>query len=95
MNKRYRQMQKYISIGLLAAAVLFIIYLFAAGYGVIWLKVISAIAAALPCICALALLHVSQELLKSRSLWMTAAAAAIIVCLLFSLILNFPCPRVY
>ncbi len=94
-NKRYQQMKWYMTYTLIAAAGIFALYLVFAGFGIIWLKAITAILTALVCIGCLAFLYVSKELLKSRSMWMTTAAAAILICLLFSLILNFPSPRVY
>lgn len=94
-NIRYKQMEQYMTYALFADAVLFILFLIFAGLGIIWLKVITAILCILLSGACLALLYLSKELLKQRSLWMSTAAAAIIVCLLFSLILNFPCPNIY
>ena len=37
----------------------------------------------------------SGELLRHRSLWMSAGALAILVCLLISLLLNYPSPNPY
>ncbi len=75
---------------LIADGLLFILYLICAGAGIIWLKVILAILAILLSGLCLAWLFVSRELLRPRSLWMSAAAAAVIVCIVFSLILNYP-----
>ena len=92
-NNRYAMMERRITYGLLLSAFIFIVYLFAAGAGTIWLKVISAIVSiSLPSLC-LAILYLSKELLRPRSLWMTVASVAIIICTVFSLILNFPSPR--
>lgn len=74
---------------------LFIIYLIAAGNGIIWLKVIIAILTILLSLLCLGFLYLSQEILRPRSLWMSVTAAAIAICLLFSLILNFPSPNPY
>ena len=38
----------------------------------------------------LAFLYLTRELTRRRSLWMTTASGGILICLLFSLILNFP-----
>lgn len=88
-------MERYMTYALLADLVIFVLYLIAAGTGIIWLKVITAIIAILLSGLCLAFLYLSQELLRPRSLWMSAAAAAIAVCVLFSLILNFPSPSPY
>lgn len=92
---KYRQLQQYLTYGIIAAAVMFVLYLVFAGIGIIWLKVVTAVLAILLSFACLALLYLRKELLRPRSLWITAAAAAIIVCLLFSLVLNFPSPNKY
>ncbi len=91
-RSRYRKMERYMTYALLVGAALFVIYLFAAGFGVLWLKVITAILAILAGSLCLVYLYLTKELLQHRSLWMTAAAGAIVLCVVFSLILNFPSP---
>ena len=91
-TNRYKQMELKMSAVLLADFILFVIFLFAAGFGIIWLKVITAIIAILVSLLCLGFLFLSQELLRRRSLWMTAAAGAMLICILFSLILGYPCP---
>lgn len=88
--KRFKQMETMMTAVLIAAAVFFIIYLIAAGSGVIWLKVLMAIITILVCSLCLAYLYMTKLLLRPRTLWMTLAAGSLIICLLFSLILNFP-----
>ncbi len=89
-QNRYKQMERYITYGLIANTLLFILYLVFAGLGIIWLKVILTIACFLISGYILYCLYISKELLRQRSLWMSVAAASIIVCIFFSLILNFP-----
>lgn len=91
-NNRYLQMRKAMSCVLVADLAVFIVYLIAAGLGVIWLKALSSIIAILTSVLCLAYLYLTQEIFKKRSLWMTAAAGAILICVLYSLALNFPCP---
>lgn len=89
-QNRYKQMERnmiYVLLGTLAA---FILYLIVAGMGIIWLKVVLAILIIPVCVLCLVFLYLTGELLRSRSLWMTTAAASIFICLVFSLILNFP-----
>ena len=94
-SNRYKEMERYMTMALIADAVIFVLYLIFAGTGVIWLKVILAILGiGLSGLC-LAFLYLTQELLRRRSLWMSVAAAAVLVCILFSLILNFPSPNKY
>lgn len=92
-RNRYQTMERYMFGALLAALTMFIIYLFAAGGGTIWLQVITAILATCISGACLYFLYISKELLRPRSLWMSVSAAAIIVCLLFSIILQFPSPN--
>ena len=85
---RYKEMERYMTYALLADLFLFILYLCFAS--IIWLKVILSILIIILSGGSLAYLYITKELLKQRSLWMTAAAGSILICLLFSLILNFP-----
>jgi hypothetical protein len=91
-NNRYKQMEMKMSCVLLAELIFFIIFLFASGFGVIWLKVIMSIITIITSVLCLGFLFLSQELLRRRSLWMTAAAAAFLLCTIFSLILGYPSP---
>lgn len=93
--KRYRQMEQYMTLALIAGLILLILFFIAAGNGIIWLKVILAIITIILCGLCLAYLYLSKELLRQRSLWMTVSAAAILISLLFSLLLNFPSPNPY
>lgn len=92
---RYKEMERYLTYGLIGNTVLFILFLIAAGNGIVWLKVILALLCLAISGFILWLLYATRELLKQRSLWITAGAAAIAICLLFSLILNFPSPNKY
>ena len=85
---RYKEMERYMTYAILADLFLFILYLCFAS--IIWLKVILSILIIILSGGSLAYLYITKELLKQRSLWMTAAAGSILICLLFSLILNFP-----
>lgn len=91
-SNRYTQMRQYMTLTLLANAGLFILYLVFAGFGVIWMKAITAVLSILLSSCCLVFLYLCKELLRRRSLWMTAAAAALLICTLASLILNYPSP---
>lgn len=94
-KNRYKQMEQYMTISLIADLVLLILFLIVSAAGIIWLKVVMAIITiSLSALCLL-FLYYSRELLRPRSLWMTTGAAAILICLVFSLILNFPSPKPY
>ena len=92
-RRRYATTEKYITLALIIAVLCMLFYLIAAGNGIIWLKVLFAIVAILICGLCLAFLYLSKELLKQRSLWMSVGAAAIILCILTSLVLNYPSPH--
>ena len=94
-TSRYKVMERKMSYILLADAALFLLYLIFAWTGVVWLKIITGILAFLLSGGCLAFLYLSQELLKKRSLWMSTAAAAIALCTLVSLVLNYPRPNTY
>ena len=89
-NNRYEQLDQLMTKALIADGALFFLYLIFAACGVIWLKVILAICVFLISGACLALLYMTKELLRRRSLWMTTGAGSALLCLLFSLILNFP-----
>ena len=92
-NNRYHIMEQYISLALIGDAVLFIAYLIVAAFGIVWAKVLLAVLALLLSAAIIGYLYLTKELLRPRSLWMTTAAAAVLVCTVFSLILNFPRPK--
>ena len=55
--------------------------------------IISAVLCLLISIAVLAFLYLNKELFRPRCTWMTFAAAAIVLLVLLSLILNFPSPK--
>ena len=91
-KNRYNEMEKYMTLALIGCAVIFLIYLIASGFGIIWLKVIMAIISIITSGLCLAYLYVTKILTAPRSLWITVAASSLLICVLFSLILNFPAP---
>lgn len=89
-NNRYKQLEQLLTLCLLAALALFVVYLIAAGRGITWLKILSAVLCfVLPGGC-LWLLYSSKELLKSRSLWLSMSFGGIVLCTLVSLLVHFP-----
>lgn len=92
-SSEYRKMERKMSLVLIADLLLFVLYLIAAGNGVIWAKVLLSILIILLSAAILGFLYLTQELRKRRSVWMTAASGAILICTLVSLLLNFPRPQ--
>ena len=89
----YKMLDRIMSIAVIADAVLFFTYLICAGIGLMWAKVLLTILCVVISVGCLAVLYIKNELLRARSLWITLAAGAVLICLLFSLILNFPSPK--
>jgi cytochrome bd-type quinol oxidase subunit 2 len=94
-QNRYMTMERNMCLVLAVDLILFIGYLIAAGNGIIWLKVILFILTISLAVLCLVFLYLTGEIGKQRSLWLVTASAAIAVCVLFSLILNFPSPNPY
>ena len=89
---RYKRMETMITVVLCLDAAIFLAYLIFAGMGMIALKIVSAVLCVLISGAVLYRLYKTRELLRRRSLWMTIAAGCVILCVLASLILNFPSP---
>lgn len=91
-RNRYKQMEELLTKILLADAAVFVLYLLFAGLGVIALKAITAIIAILVSGLCLAFLYMNGEMKKRRSRWMVMGFGAVLVCLLVSLLVNYPSP---
>jgi len=91
---RFKKMEMVITCVLCLDAVLFLAYLIFAGLGMTGMKILSTILCFLISGAVLYFLYVTRELLRKRSIWMTLAAACIILCVLVSLILRFPAPAI-
>ncbi len=89
----YKQFEFYVTLGLILDVLLFIGFLISAGNGIIWLKVILAILTFFVSGLCIYVLYASQELLRPRSMWMTVGTVAVSLCLLASLLLNYPSPK--
>ena len=91
-NSRYKAMETVITDALCLDAVIFLAYLIFAGCGLVALKITAVVLCVLISGAVLYLLYTTRELLRKRSIWMTLGAACIVLCILVSLILNFPSP---
>lgn len=88
----YRFFEQFMTIMVFIGLAFFVLYLVFSGTGVLALKIIFAILTILLSGVCLFTLYSSKELLKPRSLWLTAAFCSLIVCTLVSLLCNFPAP---
>ncbi|MBO5130164.1 MAG: hypothetical protein J6B95_07460 [Oscillospiraceae bacterium] len=91
-RNRYKEMENLITKVLIGDAAVFVLYLLFAGLGVTFLKVVTAIIAIAVSGLCLAFLYLNGEIKKRRSRWMVAGAGAVLICLLVSLLLNYPSP---
>ena len=89
-KRRYKDFERLMTVALIASTVIFVLYLVVANVGIVWLKVLLAIIDMFLCIAGFAFLFISCELNKPRSLWITCGFLAIALCLLVSMILNYP-----
>lgn len=89
---RYKQIDQLLTRVIIADTALFILYLIFAGFGLSVLKVIIAIMAIVISSLCLAYLYKLGEFKKARSRWLVMGFSAIILCILVSLILNYPSP---
>lgn len=91
-RNRYRELESLMTKLIAADAVVFLLYLFCASHGWAVLKVISAIIAIIGSVLCLAWLYITGEFPRRRSLWMVTGFIAIVLCMLLSLVLGYPCP---
>ena len=91
-RNRYREMESKMTLVLLSAAVFFILYLICASAGLAVLKYILAVVSIIASALCLGWLYLTGEFKRRRSLWMVTGFISIIVCLLVSMLLNYPYP---
>ena len=88
----YRFFEQVMTILLVVAIVFFVLYLVMSGIGALAMKIIFAILVFLLSGVCVFTLYSSKELLKNRSLWLTAAFSSLILLTLVSLLCNYPAP---
>lgn len=91
-RNRYREMENLMTKIILGDALVFILYLVCAGLGWSVLKVITAIIAIFGSLLCVGWLYLTGEFTRRRSLWMVTAFICILICVVVSLVLNYPCP---
>lgn len=91
-RSRYRELEFNMTRILLIDTAVFLLYLLFAGFGVIPMKIITAIVAILGSLLCLGFLYLCNEFKRRRSHWMILGFAAIAFCTIVSLITNMPSP---
>ena len=94
IRRRYKDIERFLTQVLLADTAVFVLYMIFAGMGFTALKVIATILCFIASLACLALLYMTGEMKKARSRWLVLGFAAIVLCLLVSLLLNYPAPAV-
>ena len=92
IRRRYKDIERVLTQILITDAAVFVLYMFFAGLGFGFLKVVSTVICMVASIGCLALLYMTGEMKKARSRWLVLGFASIVVCLLVSLILKYPAP---
>jgi len=91
-RNRYREMENLMTKIILGDVLMFILYLVCAGLGWTVLKVITAIIAIFGSVLCAGWLYLTGEFRRRRSLWMVTAFICIVICVVVSLLLGYPCP---
>ncbi len=89
-RSRYQELAHLLTIALISDGALLLLYLIFAIAGILWLKIILIILSLLLSLGGLALLYISRELLRPRSLWLSSGFLSVFLVVLVSLILAFP-----
>ena len=92
IRRRYKDIERVLTQILIADAAVFVLYMVFAGMGLIFLKVTATVLCLLASLACLALLYMTGEMKKARSRWLVLGFGSIVLCLLVSLLLNYPSP---
>ena len=96
MAKRnsYREFESLMIKVILVDIAVFVLYLVFAWKDIAALKVIAAIIAIAGSLLSLAWMFLTGELTRRRSFWMVTGFVCILLCVVVSLLLGYPCPSV-
>ena len=92
IRRRYKDIERFLTQILIADTAVFVLYLFFAGFGLAFWKVTASVLIILASVACLALLYMTGEMKKARSRWLVLGFGCILLCLLVSLLLNYPSP---
>ena len=91
-RNRYRELESLITKIILGDAVVMLLYFLFAWKAIVAMKVITAILTIAVSLLALAWLLLTGELKRRRSLWMVTGFVCILLLVVVSLLLGYPCP---
>lgn len=89
---KYKELEQIMARILMADTAVFVLFVLFSGLGIVALKVICAIVTIIVSAMCLAFLYMIRATKKRRSLWLVVGYTSILVCLLVSLICNYPSP---
>lgn len=93
-RNRYRELESLMAKVLIGDAVVFCLYMIFAGRGMVALKATTAVITILVSLGCVGWLFLTREFFRRRSLWMVTASVGILLCVVLSLLLKYPCPPV-
>ncbi len=93
-RNRYREMESLMTKIILGDVLVFILYLVFANLGWSVMKVITAIIATFGSLLCVGWLYLTGEFSRRRSLWMVTAFICIVICVVVSLVLEYPAPGI-
>ena len=92
IRRRYKEIERALTYALIVDFIIFVLYMVFAGIGLTPLKIITTIVVVVASVGSLALLYMTGEMKKARSRWLVLGFGCILLCLLVSLLLNYPSP---
>lgn len=93
-RNRYRELESLMAKVLVGDTVVFCLYMIFAGRGMVALKATTAVITILVSVGCIGWLVLTREFFRRRSLWMVTASVGILLCMVLSLLLKYPCPSV-
>ncbi len=93
-RNRYREMENLMTKVILGDAAMTVLFLVFSRYDLTVLKIIAAVLAILCSALGLGWLFMTKELTRRRSLWMVTAFVCVLLLVIVSLLLGYPCPPV-
>ena len=92
IRRRYKDIERALTYALIVDFIIFVLYMVFAGIGITALKIITTIVVVIASVGSLALLYMTGEMKKARSRWLVLGFGCTLLCLLVSLLLNYPSP---
>ncbi len=89
---RYRNFAQVMTCALIGDCAGFLLFLIGAGLGIAWLKIVSVVWIVGASVLPLVSLYLTGEIFRKRSRYLAVGFAAVLLCMLVSLIADYPSP---